>query len=170
MAGLSLISTGDIHNLDQEKEEGKNSMPHFDALTQIFVTCAVFFFFVFFFWTSLPSLCMMRVAFSAPSHDQAPRNTLNNLCFVQAKCHGLCFLGLAPKLLSCGGQADVLHSMPSEAVSLCNLSSCSIPNKCLGLWLMDSPDQCRLLIVITVPSKQNKQSLKATSCCLYGKS
>lgn len=63
---------------------------------------------------------MMRVAFSAPSHGRAPRNTLNNLCFVQAKCHGLYFLGLAPKLLSCGGQADVLHSMPSEAVSLCN--------------------------------------------------
>lgn len=44
MAGLSLIPTGDIHNLDQEKEEEeeKNSMPHFDALTQIFVTCPVF--------------------------------------------------------------------------------------------------------------------------------
>jgi len=39
MAGLSLIPTGDIHNLEQEK---KNSMPHFVALTQIFTICSVF--------------------------------------------------------------------------------------------------------------------------------
>jgi hypothetical protein len=42
MAGLSLIPTREIHSFGTRTRKEKNSMPHFDALTQIFTICSVF--------------------------------------------------------------------------------------------------------------------------------